>query len=63
MKRRGGRKVPLKANADEALKTCPTVTNVIVAKVTGRAISYARGPRPRLHRLMRPRSADCRPRK
>ncbi len=26
--RRGGRKVPLKANADEALKTCPSVKNV-----------------------------------
>ncbi len=33
--RRGGRKVPLKANADEALKSCPGVKNVIVVKVTG----------------------------
>lgn len=32
--RRGGRKVALKANADEALKTCPTVKKVIVVKVT-----------------------------
>ncbi|HTQ71924.1 MAG TPA: acetate--CoA ligase [Acidocella sp.] len=33
--RRGGRKVALKANADEALKTCPSVTNVVVVKITG----------------------------
>ncbi|MDE1882474.1 MAG: acetate--CoA ligase [Rhodospirillales bacterium] len=33
--RRGGRRVALKANADEALKTCPGVKNVVVVKVTG----------------------------
>ena len=33
--RRGGRKVALKTNADEALKSCPTVENVIVVAVTG----------------------------
>jgi acetyl-CoA synthetase len=33
--RRGGRRVGLKLNADEALKACPSVTTVIVAKVTG----------------------------
>jgi acetyl-CoA synthetase len=33
--RRGGRKVALKANADEALKTCPSIKTVLVAKVTG----------------------------
>jgi acetyl-CoA synthetase len=36
--RRGGRKVPLKANADEALKSCPSIRNVIVAKNTGGAV-------------------------
>jgi acetyl-CoA synthetase len=33
--RRGGRKVALKVNADAALKTCPTVKNVVVVSVTG----------------------------
>ena len=33
--RRGGRKVALKLNADEALKACPSVKNVFVVKVTG----------------------------
>ncbi len=36
--RRGGRRVPLKANADEALKTCPSIRNVIVAQNTGGAV-------------------------
>jgi acetyl-CoA synthetase len=41
--RRGGRKVALKTNADEALKTCPSVKTVIVAKVTGGAIEMQAG--------------------
>jgi acetyl-CoA synthetase len=32
---RGGRKVPLKANVDEALKSCPSVETVIVVTRTG----------------------------
>jgi acetyl-CoA synthetase len=41
--RRGGRKVPLKANADEALQQCPTVTDVVVVRVTGGAITMQSG--------------------
>ena len=41
--RRGGRKVPLKANADEALKSCPGVKNVIVVKVTGGNVAMQSG--------------------
>ena len=37
--RRGGRKVALKANADEALKTCPSIKTVVVCKVTGGEVS------------------------
>jgi acetyl-CoA synthetase len=33
--RRGGRRVALKANADEALPHCPTIKHVIVVPVTG----------------------------
>ena len=36
--RRGGRKVPLKANADEALLACPSIRSVIVAKNPGGAV-------------------------
>jgi acetyl-CoA synthetase len=41
--RRGGRKVPLKANADEALLTCPSIRHVIVAKNTGGAVDMMDG--------------------
>ena len=35
--------MPLKANADEALKTCPAVKNVIVVKVTGGGVPMQAG--------------------
>jgi len=41
--RRGGRKVPLKANADEALKACPSIRNVIVARNTGGEVAMQAG--------------------
>jgi acetyl-CoA synthetase len=41
--RRGGRKVPLKANADAALKLCPDVSNVVVVQVTGAAVPMQAG--------------------
>ena len=41
--RRGGRKVALKANADEALKTCPSVKSVIVARITGGDVAMQPG--------------------
>ena len=41
--RRGGRKVPLKANADEALKNCPGVKSVVVVKVTGADVPMVAG--------------------
>ena len=41
--RRGGRKVPLKANADEALKSCPGVKSVIMVKVTGGKVAMQPG--------------------
>ena len=40
---RGGRKVPLKANADEALKQCPGVKTVIVVRRTGGAVGWVEG--------------------
>jgi acetyl-CoA synthetase len=41
--RRGGRKVPLKINVDEALKSCPSVKTVIVVAVTGGAVEMQAG--------------------
>ncbi|MGH2340337.1 acetate--CoA ligase [Segnochrobactraceae bacterium EtOH-i3] len=40
---RGGRKVPLKANADVALEKCPTVTTMIVVKRTGGKVNWTEG--------------------
>ncbi len=40
---RGGRKVPLKANADAALKKCPTVKHCIELKRTGGKIGWVTG--------------------
>jgi len=40
---RGGKAVPLKANADEALKSCPDVRHVLVFKRTGKDIPMESG--------------------
>ena len=41
--RRGGRSVPLKTNADAALKSCPDVEHVLVVKVTGGNVAMVEG--------------------
>jgi len=41
--RRGGRKVPLKVNADEALKVCPSIEHVLVVRNTGSAVAMQEG--------------------
>ena len=40
---RGGRKIPLKANADRALARCPGVATVLVVRRTGGDIAWADG--------------------
>ncbi len=40
---RGGRKVPLKANVDKALESCPNVRHVLVYRRTGGAINWVAG--------------------
>ncbi len=42
---RGGRKIPLKANTDEALKKCPGVKSVVVVRHTGGSVGTGEGPR------------------
>ena len=42
---RGGRKVPLKKNADDALKESPSVKTQLVVRRTGGAVEMDRGPR------------------
>jgi acetyl-CoA synthetase len=40
---RGGRTVPLKANADKALASCPSVKSVVVVRRTGGAVAMSEG--------------------
>jgi acetyl-CoA synthetase len=57
--RRGGRSVPLKANADEALKSCPSVNAVIVVKITGAKVDFLAGRDHDYAELLAAASPDC----
>jgi len=59
--RRGGRKVPLKANADEALLECPGVKHVIVARNTGTAVNMEPGRDHWWETVTRDALAECAP--
>ncbi|HWE76369.1 MAG TPA: acetate--CoA ligase [Stellaceae bacterium] len=58
---RGSRKVPLKANADEALKTCPGVKKVLVVKRTGGNVGWQEGRDVWYDDEMAKVSSDCPP--
>jgi acetyl-CoA synthetase len=59
--RRGGRRVPLKANTDEALAQCPSVKHVIVARNTGAAVAMQPGRDHWWHDLAAAAAPDCPP--
>ncbi len=59
--RRGGRKVPLKTNADEALKNCPSVQHVVVVPVTGGSVPMQEGRDLGYRELLEKASPDCPP--
>ena len=58
---RGGRKVPLKANADVALKACPEVSTVLVVRHTGGKVAWDAARDVWYHEAMDAASADCPP--
>ncbi|MCP5201824.1 MAG: acetate--CoA ligase [Gammaproteobacteria bacterium] len=58
---RGGRTVPLKANADKALDHCPAVDTVIVVKHTGRDVAWKAGRDHWYHECMAAAAPDCAP--
>ncbi|MDQ7248845.1 acetate--CoA ligase [Dongia sedimenti] len=58
---RGGKKVPLKANVDEALKQCPTVKACIVVKRTGGNVAMQSGRDFWYHEETAKVSKDCKP--
>ncbi|CAO3447817.1 acetate--CoA ligase [Azospirillum sp.] len=58
---RGGRKVPLKANADKAVAGAPMVKHVLVVKHTGGNVAWTEGRDLWYHEEMETVSADCPP--
>ncbi len=58
---RGGRIVPLKANADKAFESCPTVEKCIVVRRTGNDVGWKDGRDHWYHDLMADAGADCPP--
>ena len=59
--RRGGKTVPLKANADTAADECPGLRTVIVVRNTGGDIEMREGRDVWYHELVAEASADCPP--
>jgi acetyl-CoA synthetase len=59
--RRGGRAVPLKRNADDALRHCPEVHEVIVIRHTGGAIDWVEGRDTWYHEACATASPNCPP--
>jgi len=58
---RGGRPIPLKANADKALESCPHVHTVFVVKRTGGAISWKEGRDVWYEEAIAAADAECKP--
>jgi acetyl-CoA synthetase len=58
---RGGRKVPLKVNADAALKSCPSVKKMLVVKRTGGKVDWDPARDVWFHEEAATVSADCPP--
>lgn len=56
---RGSKRVPLKANVDEALKSCPDVSSVIVLKRTGGDVSWNAKRDLWWHEFVDSQSDDC----
>lgn len=58
---RGGRKAPLKANADKALEGCPNVKTCFVVKRSGGDVNWKDGRDVWYHEAVAEASADCPP--
>jgi acetyl-CoA synthetase len=58
---RRGAVVPLKANADEALKECPTIEHVVTVRRTGGDHSFTEGRDVWYHDLVDGQSTECDP--
>ena len=59
--RRGGRAIPLKRNADNALRHCPEVRDVIVVRHTGGDIDWVKGRDLWYHEVCAAAAPECQP--
>ncbi len=58
---RGGRRIPLKSNADKALAECPGVHSCLVLRRTGGAVVWHEGRDIWYHQAMAAAAPDCAP--
>jgi acetyl-CoA synthetase len=58
---RGGRPIPLKANTDKALESCPSIEKCVVVRRTGGEVAWNDGRDLWYHDLVDAASADCPP--
>ncbi len=58
---RGGKRVPLKANADQALSQCPDVSTVVVVKRSGGEIGWQEGRDIWYHQACAEQDTECPP--
>ncbi|NQD94104.1 acetate--CoA ligase [Pseudomonas sp. CrR25] len=58
---RGGKYVPLKANVDKALQSCPNVNTVVVIERTQGKIDWVQGRDIWYHEALHSASSDCAP--
>jgi acetyl-CoA synthetase len=58
---RRGAVVPLKANADDALKECPSIEHVVTVRRTGGEHSFTEGRDQWYHDLVEGQSTECEP--
>src|SRR3546814_5424835 len=58
---RGGRKIPLKKNADAAMANSPSCKTCVVVRRTGGAVEMQAGRDRWYHELMASAAADCPP--
>ncbi len=56
---RGGRRIPLKKSADQAVRNCPEVHTVIVVRCTGSDIDWQPGRDAWYHEALETASAEC----
>ena len=56
---RGGKYIPLKANVDKALQSCPNVSTVVVVERTQGEIAWVEGRDLWYHQALKEASGDC----